>query len=345
MKQQKDAKDLIRNRWPSFLGGRGYLNEDQLNSKKKEVSCPACGGKTRFRFDDKEGRGTFFCSHCGAGDGWRLMELIGFAFKDAAKDIREYFDGAEPTQAPVLCKPPVSDEDEKAKIRANLIRTWKASKVVTAGDPVWKYLVKTRKLPIDRIPSCIRLHPGLKYYDENGKEVGTYPVMLTAVRNAAGKATGLHRTYLTGDGEKAPVEKPKKLMKTCGLQGGAIRLAKHGKRLAIAEGIETAFAVMAITKLPCWATVSASLMPKVIVPEDVEEVLIFADNDPPDEKGRRAGQDGANALAERLRAEGKKVQVVIPIATGTDFDDVFLKREEIKAHKAARRKRPAAAVA
>jgi hypothetical protein len=28
--------------------------------------CPMCGGKDRFRFDDKDGKGTFFCNGCGA---------------------------------------------------------------------------------------------------------------------------------------------------------------------------------------------------------------------------------------------------------------------------------------
>ncbi|EGO0679184.1 hypothetical protein ITK59_004563, partial [Salmonella enterica] len=31
--------------------------------------CPVCGGKDRFRFDDKNGRGTWFCNQCGHGDG------------------------------------------------------------------------------------------------------------------------------------------------------------------------------------------------------------------------------------------------------------------------------------
>ncbi len=37
-------------------------------------------GKTRFRFDDKEGRGTWICNHCGAGDGADLaMKVTGMS--------------------------------------------------------------------------------------------------------------------------------------------------------------------------------------------------------------------------------------------------------------------------
>lgn len=37
--------------------------------------CPHCGGKDRFRMDDLEGRGTWFCNQCGAGDGLDLVSL------------------------------------------------------------------------------------------------------------------------------------------------------------------------------------------------------------------------------------------------------------------------------
>ncbi|HGJ5883462.1 primase-helicase zinc-binding domain-containing protein [Arsenophonus sp.] len=43
---------------------------------KKEGPCPACGGNTRYRFDDKEGRGTYFCSHCGPGTGLDLVMKV-----------------------------------------------------------------------------------------------------------------------------------------------------------------------------------------------------------------------------------------------------------------------------
>ncbi|WCG84985.1 AAA family ATPase [Pectobacterium sp. A5351] len=54
----------------------------------KHGACPACGGKDRFRFDDKEGRGTWFCNQCGHGDG---LDLVARAkncdLSDAAKQV------------------------------------------------------------------------------------------------------------------------------------------------------------------------------------------------------------------------------------------------------------------
>jgi len=37
--------------------------------------CPLCGGTDRFRFDDKQGSGTYFCNGCGAGGGIELFAL------------------------------------------------------------------------------------------------------------------------------------------------------------------------------------------------------------------------------------------------------------------------------
>lgn len=42
---------------------------------KKHQPCPTCGGNDRFRCDDKGGNGTWICSHCGSGDGFKLVEL------------------------------------------------------------------------------------------------------------------------------------------------------------------------------------------------------------------------------------------------------------------------------
>ena len=40
--------------------------------------CPACGGTDRFRFDDLEGRGTWYCNQCEphAGDSFALIQNV-----------------------------------------------------------------------------------------------------------------------------------------------------------------------------------------------------------------------------------------------------------------------------
>lgn len=55
--------------WPDVLAGLGI----DIPRRGKHGPCPACGGKDRFRLDDKTGRGTFICSQCGSGDGLDLV--------------------------------------------------------------------------------------------------------------------------------------------------------------------------------------------------------------------------------------------------------------------------------
>ena len=41
---------------------------------KKKTPCPACGGRDRFWYDDKNGNGDYYCQQCGPGDGLSLIE-------------------------------------------------------------------------------------------------------------------------------------------------------------------------------------------------------------------------------------------------------------------------------
>ncbi|KGD79698.1 DNA primase [Tatumella morbirosei] len=71
--------DLIREvttaaagNWPYVMAG---LAVSVPQSPRQHSSCPACGGKDRFRFDDN-GRGSFICNQCGAGDGLDLIRKV-----------------------------------------------------------------------------------------------------------------------------------------------------------------------------------------------------------------------------------------------------------------------------
>jgi len=66
MSERLDVRQIAQGRWKSILTA---LGADEKTLSGKHTACPLCGGKDRFRFDDKEGRGTYFCSGCGAGDG------------------------------------------------------------------------------------------------------------------------------------------------------------------------------------------------------------------------------------------------------------------------------------
>lgn len=117
-----------------------------------------------------------------------------------------------------------------------------------------------RALPYKGFPD----RPGA--FSENGRplvdeevELGAYHCMIAAVRDAQGRVTGVHRTYLdsgktTLDGGKPPSGQPIKLRPpgdrtrnrakkgTFRMGGGLIMLSEPAETLAVAEGIETACA-------------------------------------------------------------------------------------------------------
>ena len=286
-------------RWPGILHSLGV---DPRFLANKHGPCPVCDGVDRYRFDDKEGRGTWICSHCGSGDGFALLRnIFGWSFSDAAKKVDEI---VGTVQAGAVAQ----DRTEKEKIEA-LKSAWAASRAVTKGDPVWLYL--NRRTGIEVIPADLRFHPGMKHPDG-----GAFPVMLARMSYPDGSGASLHRTYLTADGQKAPVLKARMFMPGRPLNAAAVRLSNASSRMGIAEGIETALSASKRFGVPVWAATNATLLESWVPPAGVTEVLIAADND-----ASWTGQAAAYALARRLVRDGFAVEVQIPEATNSDWND------------------------
>jgi putative DNA primase/helicase len=262
-----------------------------------------CGGKDRFRFDNKKGRGTWFCSRCGSGDGFNLlMKLNSWAFTQSAREIERVL-GMSRQDAP---RNDFSDEEKRQALR----RTYKESKPVQVGDTVWEYLVK--RAGIKFMPDGLRFHPRLRYDADHA-----FPAMLAMVTMPDGTASTMHRTWLDGKGGKAPVEDAKKVMGGQ-IKSGCVRLSPVAARIGIAEGIETALAASSLFGLPVWSAISANGMQQWEPPAGVETVVIFGDNDE-----NYTGQNAAYALARKLAMGRVAVEsVAIPAKVGTDWADV-----------------------
>ena len=70
------------------------------------------------------------------------------------------------------------------------------------------------------------------------------------------------------------------------------------------------------------------------IPDDVAEVIVFADHD---ESG--AGMRAAQRAAQRLKAEGRRVTVAAPPVAGTDANDLLLQGGVAALEAAPRRAR------
>jgi putative DNA primase/helicase len=311
-----------RGQWHFVLAAVGI---DAKFLHKQHGGCPCCGGKDRFRFDNKGDNGTFFCNNCGSGDGFRLIQLYRSCQpKESLQLVTDALNCKEISTIPRQTYVTISPESDQKLIQAKqeqLQKTWNEAKEITPGDSVHTYLTVTRKLPLCEIPAVLRIHPGLPYYSEDKKYLGTYPTMLGKVGTVNDELVSLHRTYLTNEGYKAPVPKPKKLMTAIyegATKGAAIRLYTASETLILGEGIETSICGALSLGLPAWACVTALGLETVRLPGSVQKVIVLVDNDE-----SKAGQQAAEKLTIRMIREGRRIKRLMPEQLGKDWLDIL----------------------
>lgn len=149
-----------------------------------------------------------------------------------------------------------------------------------------------------------------------------------------GRPMAIHRTYLdSAGGKKARIfcpatgeEIPSK--KSMGSKRGSVvkLFPHHGGTLGLAEGMETSWGAHFLTGGPVWAALDAGNLSGLVLPENIRDVVLFGDNDLPDQSGRRAGQEAVQKAAERYRSEGRNVKVYLAPEEGMDFHDVYIAR-------------------
>jgi putative DNA primase/helicase len=293
--------EAARGKWRGILLTLG-VNEKYL--RNRHGPCPLCGGNDRYRWDNKDGCGSYLCGQCGAGTGMQLLQRVqGWDFATAAREIDRVI-GDLPNDAPGM--PKLDPDKRKELLRA----MWKASRPLRAGDPADCYLTEGRRLSLEGVGLAdLRFHPKLNVPDNLGG--GVAPALLALVRDAAGNPASIHRTFLDGNGG----HRGRAMFAGDLPESVAIRLgAPVNGELAIAEGLETAIAVREQFGVVCWSTVTAGFLAKFVPPEGVERVLIFGDSDE-----SYTGQAAAYACAKRLVSKAYKVAVKLPPELGLDW--------------------------
>jgi phage/plasmid primase-like uncharacterized protein len=345
---------VSRTGWLSVLSAlAGDALGPALKRPGRHVACPVHGGRhgDGFRlFADVDRSGGGICATCGAyPDGLALLRwLFHWSFPEALAQVASVLglgSGPSGTATPVRLRVAPSfprsipEKGGPAQVRLALRRSWSPSLAPQdpRAAPLRRYLA-SRGLDAALLdPRVVRFHPGLGYWvrDANDRPrcVGRFPAMLAVVADRDGRPISIHRTYVRADGTgKAPVPSPRKLMAHAGptpLSGAAIRLCPAASDLGIAEGIETALAVRAITGMPVWACVSATLLRGFEVPSGVERLIVWADKD-----RSGAGEAAAAVLQARL-ADVVDVQVRLPeapipaTARGIDWADVWLRQRPL----------------
>ena len=322
----KDVKQQASGKWHDILSHLCPSLADALAKPGKHVDCSIHGGKKDFRlYRDYAQTGAGVCSCGNYKDGFDLVCAVNNCTLDqAVNDVADLLGtgNSVPTvtlRTAALPKPdPVEQASKDRKVRYWLQTSWdKASGADHFRSRIALQYLQKRGLNLNELPPALRLNPSMPYFDdETGKNAGAHPAMVAQVKDLMGRPVTLHRTYLNYTGEKAAVRDPKKLMtypSDRSITGAAIRLFEAGRILGLAEGIETALAVNEATGMPVWACMSNTLLERVVVPDTVSLVVIWADND-----RSGAGQKSAQVLSHRLREQGIQTIVMIPQADMRD---------------------------
>jgi putative DNA primase/helicase len=296
----KQVKSDCTGKWPGIFS---HLGVDVGTGKHRP--CPVCGGKDRFRFDDKGGHGTWICNQCGAGDGAALVQkVLGIDYAGAMQQLAGIVGAVDILPAKRKTRKPGTDP------RAMLQKVWSESTPMIGSDMATKYL---RARGLVYAVQDVRFCP--QCYESDNK--ASMPAMVAMIRNPQGKPVSLHRTYLDGPA-KARIKSPKKLMTgTEKLSGCAIRLFPATDTVGVAEGIETAIAARQLFDVPVWATISSSIMEGFEPPQGIRRIIVFADND-----ANFTGQAAAFKLAKRLYGSDYVVEVRIPESVGDWADQI-----------------------
>jgi putative DNA primase/helicase len=292
--------ERARGRWREILPLLGIETRFLSN---RQGPCPFCGGKTRFRFDDLEGNGTWICNHCGAGAGLHLIrKLRGWDYATACRELDKIIGTGPPRFKPT----PAPPDDCERRFR-NIQEV-----IDGAVDPdvVSAYL---RRRGLSITSPVLLGHPACPYWDD-GQLVGRFPAVIAPVLSSSGVLHSVQRIY--DDADLEPRKKTMRPIQT--VTGCAVRLFEPADELGIAEGCETALAAHEMFGTPTWSLLCAKGIESFAPPTRIRRLIIFGDND-----RSFVGQTSAYKLAERL-SKTVSVDIRIPPLPGTDWLDVLI---------------------
>lgn len=286
------------NRWPEIHTAMGI---DRAHLRDTHGPCPGCGGSDRFRYDDQDGRGTWFCSGGGeprSGDGFELLTHVhGWPKQETLHQVADYLHLRDDYTAPAA--PPA-----KAAPRPQVDKAATQAQAAIKAKAEWE---RGQPAPED--------HPYLvaKGIPPMGARVDRQNRLLIPITGPDGNLQSLER--ITPDGQKRFFTDARKAGGWYQVQTGAA-----DSPIAICEGFATACSIAAA--MAGWRVLCAfdagnltavASMVRAASPDHA--ILICGDND----SAKHPGTDPGRAAALRTAA-ATRAAPLLPPAPG-DWND------------------------
>lgn len=299
--------------WRQTLEGYGC----RLPNGRHHGPCPVCGGKDRFRFDDKDGRGTWFCSQCDPQSGGGLLLLSRYLGKPTIEVARELIGQDMPRTVAPVRKHTATDEQiiKENRARAKAGAALMLSQAVKSEHPY----MTAKGLAGEWLVN------GEIMMGSNGEMVAIGGLLLVPVYKE-GELVNMQK--INKDGTKRPIT------------GGDMSGVSHciqGKEslIAVVEGYATGVTVNSMTRATTYVAFNAAnlsaacQLARSTFPD--ANLIIFADHDEIDIKhGWRPGTKYAEDAAIPVSAK-----IAMPPEIG-DWDDYRQKHGEEKCKEAMR---------
>jgi hypothetical protein len=138
-----------------------------------------------------------------------------------------------------------------------------------------RYLAK-RGIVLSYPEPALRFHPRCHRWEPSGTI--SLPALIAAVTDDSGHVTGLHRTWLSPEGDKAALNDPRRAMGL--LLGNGVRIGPVGPVMAAGEGLETILSLrQALPLLPAVAALSAAHLAAWTFPALLRRLYVVCDAD------------------------------------------------------------------
>ncbi len=285
-------------------------------------ACPQCGGRDRFAVNTT--KQVWFCRGCSrGGDAIALVQHVdGVDFRTAVRllsgDISlEMGDRKSETSIITpLGHRPIEFVHQSAIDGQNTKRAlqiWNGA-VPIRGTLAEQYLHGRglHDLPGDDV---LRFHAACHF----GKN--RTACLLALYRDiATNEPKAIARTAISATGTKIG------RMTLGPVIGAAVKVDDNvdvEQGLVVGEGLETVLAGRQLGFRPAWALGSAGAIRTFPVLAGIEALTVLVDNDPADQRGRRAGDEAATECWRRWSGAGREVRAFTTDKMGTDIANVI----------------------